>query len=63
MIISKPEMIEGFPGTVVLVEIEVKNDTFWGWKQGVFLGMDEAVDIEGMPIHVVHLPIEREVKA
>jgi hypothetical protein len=62
LILSKPELLEGYPGTVVLAEIEVKNDTHWGWKQGVFLGMDEGVDIEGMPIHVVHLPIDREVK-
>lgn len=62
MIVSQPTILEGTPGTILLASIEVKNNTHWGWKQGVFLGMDDEVDIEGMPIEVVHIPITSEVK-
>lgn len=51
-------MIECVPGSVVIADLKIKNNTHWGWKQGVFLGMDESTDIAGMPIEVVHLPID-----
>ena len=42
--------------------IQVKNATQWPWKQGVFLGMDESVDLIRMPIEMVYQPIHFEVK-
>ena len=62
VIVNQPSLLEGTPGTILLPSIEVKNNTHWGWKQGVFLGMDDEFDIEGMPIEVVHIPITGEVK-
>jgi hypothetical protein len=63
VLVNKPETLEALPGSVAIAEIEVKNCTHWGWKQGVFLGMDEDQNIEGMPIEVVHLPIDQELKS
>lgn len=63
MLISKPsETLEGQPGTILMPTIEVKNATHWGWKQGVFLGVDESVDLQKMPIEVVHQPIDFPVQ-
>ena len=63
VLVNKPETLEALPGSVAIAEIEVKNCTHWGWKQGVFLGMDENQNIEGMPIEVVHLPVDQELKS
>jgi hypothetical protein len=63
MLISKSELLEGCPGSIVVAEIEVKNCTHWGWKKGVFLGMDTEQNLEGMPIEVVQFPIEQDVKS
>ena len=64
VIVSKPEeVLECVPGSVILPELKIKNNTHWGWKQGVFLGMDESMELTGMPIEIVHLPIDMiEVK-
>jgi hypothetical protein len=40
----------------------VKNATHWAWKHGVFLGMDESVDLKKMPIELVNQPIDFDVK-
>jgi hypothetical protein len=65
VIINKPEdVLECMPGQVILPELKIKNNTHWNWKQGVFLGMDESMELTGMPIEVVHLPIDMiDVKA
>jgi hypothetical protein len=45
-LVSNPDtVLECAPGCVVLHPIEVRNATHWGWKHGVFLGMDESTDI------------------
>ena len=64
-IVSKPEdVIECVPGSVVIADLKIKNNTHWNWKKGIFLGMDESIDIVGMPIEVVHMPIDMiDVKA
>jgi len=64
VIVSKPEeVLECMPGQVILPDLKIKNNTHWGWKAGVFLGMDESMELTGMPIEVVHLPIDMiEVK-
>jgi hypothetical protein len=49
---------------VILVDVQIKNNTHWGWKKGVFLGMDESNEISGMPIEIVHVPMDDfDVKA
>ena len=65
VIVSKPEdVIECVPGSVVIADLKIKNNTHWNWKKGIFLGMDESIDIVGMPIEVVHMPIDMiDVKA
>lgn len=63
-IISNPDVVlECKPGQVVLHDIEVKNNTHWGWKKGVFLGMDDSVEIAGMPIEVINMPIDNKLEA
>lgn len=42
--------------------IEIKNATQWGWKQGVFLGIDESTDYKRMGIELVHQPVDFQVK-
>ena len=54
--------MEGFPGSTLTAEIEVKNNTHHPWKQGVFLGMDSSSDLVGLPIEVVNMLIPNEVK-
>jgi len=65
VIVSKPEdAIECVPGSVVIADLKIKNNTHWNWKKGIFLGMDDSIDIVGMPIEVVHMPIDMiDVKA
>jgi uncharacterized CHY-type Zn-finger protein len=63
-VVSNPDtVLECQPGQVVLHDIEIKNNTHWAWKQGVFLGMDESTDIAGMPIEVVNVPVDSKVDA
>jgi len=42
--------------------IEIKNATQWGWKHGVFLGIDESTDYKTMGIELVHQPVDFQVK-
>jgi|DEB19_MinimDraft_2_1074335.scaffolds.fasta_scaffold57591_2 hypothetical protein len=63
LLISKPNgVLEASPGQMLLPSIEMKNGTAWAWKQGCFLGMDESVDIAALPIEVVNVPINFDVK-
>ena len=61
--IAKPnEVLEARAGQVLLPTIEVRNSTHWPWKQGCFLGMDESVNLQNMPIDFINVPIDFEVK-
>ena len=41
IVTSNPDVIlECQPGQIVFKEIEVKNNTHWGWKQGMSLCLD-----------------------
>lgn len=63
IIISNPDVVlECMPGCVVLHDIEVMNKTNWGWKQGVFLGMDSSIEQSGLPIEVVNVPVDQKVE-
>ncbi len=46
----------------MLPSIEVRNSTHWPWKQGCFLGMDESVNLQNMPIDFINVPVDFEVK-
>lgn len=55
VLVSKnDEVIECQPGQVIFPVIEIKNNTHWGWKKGVFLGMDDTMELAGLPFEVVH---------
>jgi hypothetical protein len=63
VVVSKPEgILEACPGQMLLPAIQIRNGTHWSWKQGVFLGMDESVELANLPIEVVNVPIDFEVK-
>ncbi len=39
VIVKKPEeVIVGEPGSIVIAEVEVENQTKWPWRNGCFLG-------------------------
>lgn len=71
--VAKPEsIVEGEPGQVILVPVEVKNETKWPWKRGCFIGLldrsgqcdlivsDVPVDFEvrGMQTFKLNIPIQ-----
>jgi len=64
VIVSNPEgVLQCAPGSVCLHDIEVMNKTHWGWKKGVFLGLDSSVEQSEMPIELVNLPVDQKVEA
>lgn len=63
IVVSKPDaVLEACPGQMLLPSVEILNGTCWPWKQGVFLGMDESVELANLPVEVVNVPIDFEVK-
>jgi len=63
VVISQPtDVLEAAPGQTLIPTIEIRNGTHWSWKDGVFLGMDESVELANLPIEVVNVPINFEVK-
>lgn len=63
VVVSQPaDILEACPGQVLLPALSIKNGTHWSWKEGVFLGMDDSVDLTKLPIEVVNVPINFEVK-
>ena len=63
VVVSLPnDVLEAQPGQTLLPAIEMRNGTHWPWKEGVFLGMDDSVDLTKLPIEVVNVPITFEVK-
>jgi len=62
-LISKPEgVLEACPGTSLIEEIEVLNDTYWPWKQGCSLTLSEEQSFTENPIEIINIPVEQEVK-
>jgi len=44
-IVSNPDIVHDvLTGCIALHDIEVKNNTHWGWKKGCFLGLDSSVE-------------------
>lgn len=63
MIISKPEdVFEAIPGQCIITEVEVLNDTFWPWKQGCQITLDDQQTEDILPVEVFNIPVEKEVK-
>lgn len=60
---KKPEgVLEACPGTSLIEEIEVLNDTFWPWKQGCVLTLHEEQSFTECPVEIINVPIDQEVK-
>jgi len=56
---SKPEgVLEASPGTSLIEEIEVLNDTFWPWKSGCVLTLHDEQTFTECPIEIINIPIE-----
>jgi len=60
---TKPEgVLEACPGSALIEEIEVLNDTFWPWKQGCTLTLHEEQEFTECPIEIINVPVDQEVK-
>ena len=60
---KKPEgILEACPGTSLIEEIEVVNETFWPWKKGCYLSLHDEQSFNECPIEIIQIPIEQEVK-
>ena len=60
---KKPEgVLSACPGTSLIEEIEVINETFWPWKKGCYLSLHDEQEFTECPIEIIHIPIEQEVK-
>lgn len=56
---KKPEsVLEGCPGTALIEDIEILNDTFWPWKRGCVLTLHEEQSFTECPIEIINVPIE-----
>jgi hypothetical protein len=59
----KPEgIVEAIPGECVIYEFEVLNDTYWPWKPGCQITLDEHQTEDVLPVEVFNIPIEKEIK-
>lgn len=62
-VVSKPEQVlEAYAGQMLLPEIEIENGTFWPWKQGCMLTFDDDISVMNIPIELIKVPIDFEVK-
>jgi len=62
-IVSKPEsVLEASPGTALIEDVEVLNDTYWPWKPGCSLTLAEEQSFEELPIEIINVPVDQEVK-
>jgi len=58
-IVSKPEhVLEAYPGTSLIEEIEVLNDTYWPWKAGCTLTLSDEQSFDVCPIEPFSIPVE-----
>lgn len=62
-VVSKPDQVlEAYSGQMLLPEIQIKNATYWPWKEGCYLSFDDSQDLVGFPIEMLKAPIDFEVK-
>lgn len=62
-LITKPEsVLNACPGTSLIEEIEVLNDTYWPWKQGCSLTLADEQSFTENPIEIINVPVDQEVK-
>jgi len=63
LLVSKhDEVLEGVPGETVNVEVRVKNNTNWPWKEGCFLTFANSQKKHGLNIEHVKIPVESKVE-
>lgn len=63
IIVSNPqEVLQCQPGCVVIHDIEMKNNTSWGWKEGCTLGLDSSIEQVNLPIEAVNIPVDQKVE-
>jgi hypothetical protein len=55
-------VLEACPGTSLIEEIEILNDTFWPWKKGCVLTLHDEQTFTECPIEIINIPIEQDVK-
>ena len=61
--VAKPEgILEACPGSSLIEEIEILNDTFWPWKPGCALTLHEEQSFTECPVEIINVPIDQEVK-
>jgi hypothetical protein len=64
IVVSQPtDVLEACPGQTLLPAISIKNGAHWAWKTGVFLGMEDSVELANLPIEVVNVPITFKTEA
>ena len=62
-ILSMPkDQLEVYPGQLLMVPIEVRNDTQWPWKENVFLGMGDSAELTDLPCDPIFLQIDKQLK-
>jgi len=63
VLLKKPEgILQACPGTSLIEEIEVVNETFWPWKKGCYLSLHDEQDFTVLPVEIIKVPVESEVK-
>jgi hypothetical protein len=62
-LVSKPEeVLEVNPDQVIMLEIEVQNGTYWPWKPGCCLTLDDEQDLSALIVQMINVPVNHEVK-
>jgi hypothetical protein len=64
-VVSVPDhVLEACPGQMLLPSIELHNGTHWPWKAGcvLTLAQEAGADFENLPIEMVNVPVDQEVK-
>lgn len=56
------EVLEACPGTSLIEEIEILNDTYWPWKPNCTLTLADEQTFTENPIEIVNIPVEQEPK-
>jgi hypothetical protein len=50
-----------YPGQTIFVDVEMKNDTDWAWKQGKYVCFSKEMDLPLLPFHFVKVPVDFEI--
>lgn len=47
---------------MLLPELQFKNGTFWPWKEGCYLAFAETQEMSDLPVELLKVPVDFEVK-